>query len=69
VSESYREQDSKQLRVLFCIGVMPAFFEQESARIGPTVEAITRLASASERSESGSALLARMTSTDPAPAV
>ncbi len=41
MSESYREQESKQLRVLFCIGVMPAFFEQESARIGPAVQAIT----------------------------
>ena len=41
MSESYRETGSKGLRVLFCIGVMPAFFEQEPARIGPIAAAIT----------------------------
>ncbi len=41
MSESYRETGSKQLRVLFCMGVMPAFFEGEPARIGPIAAAIT----------------------------
>jgi len=30
---SYREQESKQLRVLFCFGVTQSFFEQEPARV------------------------------------
>jgi len=29
MSESYRDSDSSKLRVLFCIGVMPATFEAE----------------------------------------
>ena len=38
---SYRDNEGKQLRVLFCIGVQQTFFEQESAAIGSIVAAIT----------------------------
>jgi hypothetical protein len=37
--ESYREKPPA-LRVLFCFGVQPAFFEEPSALIGPVVDAI-----------------------------
>lgn len=41
MSESYRESASADgLRVLFCIGVMPAFFELEPVRVGSTAQAI-----------------------------
>ena len=36
----YREGDRDQLRVLFCIGVMPAFFEAPANDIGPVIAAI-----------------------------
>ncbi len=36
---SYREA-SEQLRVLFCIGVMPAFFDEPSERVGPLVQSV-----------------------------
>jgi hypothetical protein len=38
---SYREKETKKLRVLFCIGVHQTFFEQPGADIGPIVSAIT----------------------------
>jgi hypothetical protein len=36
----YRDDGRTQLRVLFCFGVLPAFFDLPSDRIGPTVTAI-----------------------------
>src|SRR3954454_5975132 len=38
---SHRDNEGKQLRVLFCIGVQQTFFEQESAAVGSIVGAIT----------------------------
>ncbi len=40
MSESYRERESKQLRVLFCFGVTHSFFEQEPERVGEIAPAI-----------------------------
>lgn len=40
MSESYRERESKQLRVLFCFGVTHSFFEQEPERVGEIAQAI-----------------------------
>ncbi len=40
MSESYREPESKQLRVLFCFGVTHSFFEQEPERVGEIAQAI-----------------------------
>jgi hypothetical protein len=37
---SYREQESRTLRVLFCIGVQQTFFEEPGTEIGPIVSAI-----------------------------
>jgi len=37
---SYRENETRALRVLFCIGVMQSFFEDESAQVGGIVDAI-----------------------------
>jgi hypothetical protein len=37
---SYREHESRTLRVLFCIGVQQTFFEEPGAEIGPIVGAI-----------------------------
>lgn len=36
----YREGDRNRLRVLFCIGVTPAFFEQPGDQLGPIVSGI-----------------------------
>ena len=41
MGESYREQESKQLRVLFCFGVTQSFFEEEPGRIGELAKGIT----------------------------
>lgn len=37
---SYREKEGKALRVLFCIGVLPTFFDEEGARVGQIAGAI-----------------------------
>jgi hypothetical protein len=37
---SYRDQPTRDLRVLFCIGVTQSFFDEEGARVGPIVQAI-----------------------------
>jgi hypothetical protein len=39
-STEYRVKDQAQLRVLFCFGVTPAFFDLPGTEIGPTVTAI-----------------------------
>ena len=38
---SYRERQGEGLRVLFCFGVTPSFFEEEPANVGPIVQGIT----------------------------
>jgi hypothetical protein len=38
---NYREHDPASLRVLFCIGVTAAFFEEEAARLPEIIPAIT----------------------------
>ena len=37
---SYRENEGKALRVLFCIGVLQPFFDEPGTQIGPVVNAI-----------------------------
>ena len=41
MGESYRENDSKQLRVLFCFAVTQSFFDEDPARMGEIVGGIT----------------------------
>ena len=36
----YRAGDRQKLRVLFCIGVMPAFFEAPSSEVSPVTGAV-----------------------------
>jgi len=36
----YRDGDREQLRVLFCIGVTPAFFELKADQIGEVIPAV-----------------------------
>jgi len=40
MGESYREQESKALRVLFCFGVTQSFFEEDPARVGELAQGI-----------------------------
>jgi hypothetical protein len=42
VGESYREKESKELRVLFCFGVTQSFFDEEPRRVGEIAGAITK---------------------------
>lgn len=37
---SYRDSESDQIRVLFCLGVSQSFFDQDSSSIPPLVEVI-----------------------------
>jgi hypothetical protein len=39
---SYREKEGGGLRVLFCFGVLPAFFDEPPAKVGPIVDGIQR---------------------------
>jgi hypothetical protein len=41
VSENYRDKEGQKLRVLFCIGVMQTFFEEESARVPELAKGIS----------------------------
>jgi hypothetical protein len=41
VAASYRDKESPALRVLFCFGVTQGFFDEEPARVGEIVGAIT----------------------------
>ena len=40
MGESYREKESRTLRVLFCFGVTQSFFEEEPARVGEIAQGI-----------------------------
>jgi hypothetical protein len=42
VGESYRENEAKKLRVLFCFGVTRSFFDEEPRRVGEIAGAITK---------------------------
>jgi hypothetical protein len=42
MGESYREKESKDLRVLFCIGVSQTLFDEEWERVPQLVPAITK---------------------------
>ena len=41
MGESYREKQSRDLRVLFCFGVTQSFFDEEPARVPEIAGAIT----------------------------
>jgi hypothetical protein len=41
VGESYRENESQQLRVLFCFGVTQRFFDEDPARVPELARGIT----------------------------
>ena len=41
MGESYREKESRDLRVLFCFGVTQSFFDEEPARVPEIAGAIT----------------------------
>jgi hypothetical protein len=41
VAESYRDKDAQALRVLFCFGVTPSFFEEAPGRVAEIAGAIT----------------------------
>ncbi|MGI9557774.1 MAG: hypothetical protein ACR2N5_07520 [Solirubrobacterales bacterium] len=36
----YRDTDGDKLRVLFCMGVLPAFFENEPGKVKPIIDAL-----------------------------
>ena len=42
MGESYRENEAKRLRVLFCFGVTQSFFDEEPARVGEIAKGIVQ---------------------------
>ena len=42
MGESYREKESRDLRVLFCFGVTQSFFDEEPGRVPELAQAITQ---------------------------
>jgi hypothetical protein len=37
---SYREKQTSDLRVLFCMGITQSFFDEDPSRIGPIIESV-----------------------------
>ena len=42
MGESYREKESRELRVLFCFGVTQSFFDEDPARVPELAQGIAR---------------------------